>query len=66
LAPYEAQRNQALADIFELTCALCAYPPVPTFVELMGQLGAAIDVESADLAARPVPALMPAESTREI
>ena len=63
LTLYEASRASALADIFELTCALSAYPPVPEFVELMGQLGAAIDVESADLAGRPVPALEPAQST---
>ena len=66
LAHYEAARAAALADIFELTCALSAYPPVPEFVELMGQLGAAIDVESANLAGRPVPALVPAQSTKEI
>jgi flavin-dependent dehydrogenase len=55
LAAYQAQRDQALAEIFELTCQLAAYPPVPRFVELQKQLGAAIDKDAAALAARPVP-----------
>jgi flavin-dependent dehydrogenase len=55
LAGYQRQRDQALREIFELTCRLSAYPPVPTFVELQKQLGAAIDKEAAALAARPVP-----------
>lgn len=54
LAGYEAQRDAALREIFDLTCALGAYPPVPEFVELMRLLGRAIDVEAATLAARPV------------
>jgi flavin-dependent dehydrogenase len=55
LAAYQQQRDQALAEIFELTCRLAAYPPVPAFIELQKQLGAAIDREAAALAARPVP-----------
>jgi flavin-dependent dehydrogenase len=55
LAGYQQQRNQALREIFELTCRLSAYPPVPAFVELQKQLGSAIDRQSAALAARPVP-----------
>jgi flavin-dependent dehydrogenase len=55
LAGYQQQRNQALREIFELTCRLSAYPPVPAFVELQKQLGGAIDTQSAALAARPVP-----------
>jgi flavin-dependent dehydrogenase len=55
LAAYQRQRDQALAEIFEITCRLAAYPPVPTFVELQKQLSAAIDTEAAALAARPVP-----------
>jgi len=55
LAGYQQQRDQALREIFELTCRLAAYPPVPTFVELQKQLGAAIDTQAAALAARPVP-----------
>ena len=34
-----SQRDRALREIFELTCALAAYPPVPAFVELQKQLG---------------------------
>jgi flavin-dependent dehydrogenase len=55
LAGYQQQRDQALREIFELTCALAAYPPVPRFVELQKQLGAAIDRQAAALAARPIP-----------
>ena len=55
LAGYQQQRDQALREIFELTCRLASYPPVPTFVELQKQLGAAIDKDAAALAARPIP-----------
>ena len=55
LAAYQQQRDQALAEIFEITCRLAAYPPVPRFVELQKQLSASIDKDAASLAARPVP-----------
>jgi flavin-dependent dehydrogenase len=55
LAAYQQHRDQALAEIFEITCRLVAYPPVPTFIELQKQLSAAIDKDAAALAARPVP-----------
>jgi flavin-dependent dehydrogenase len=55
LAGYQTQRDQALAEIFEITCRLAAYPPVPTFIELQKQLSAAIDKQAAALAARPAP-----------
>jgi flavin-dependent dehydrogenase len=55
LAGYQQQRDRALAEIFEITCRLAAYPPVPTFIALQKQLSAAIDREAAALAARPVP-----------
>jgi flavin-dependent dehydrogenase len=55
LTAYQQQRDQALAEIFEITCRLAAYPPVPAFVELQKQLGAAIDTEATALAARPAP-----------
>jgi 2-polyprenyl-6-methoxyphenol hydroxylase-like FAD-dependent oxidoreductase len=55
LAGYQRQRDQALRDIFDLTCALARYPPVAEFVELQKRLGVAIDVEAAEVAARPVP-----------
>ena len=55
LGGYQQQRDQALREIFEITCSLAAYPPVPTFIDLQKQLAAAIDKEAAALAARPVP-----------
>jgi flavin-dependent dehydrogenase len=54
LGRYQQQRDQALREIFDITCRLAAYPPVPAFVELQKQLSAAIDNEAAALAARPV------------
>jgi flavin-dependent dehydrogenase len=55
LACYQQQRDQALREIFDITCRLAAYPPVPSFIELQKQLSAAIDKQAAALAARPVP-----------
>jgi flavin-dependent dehydrogenase len=55
LALYQRRRDQALREIFEITCRLAAYPRVPTFIELQKQLSAAIDKEAAALAARPIP-----------
>jgi flavin-dependent dehydrogenase len=55
LAGYQQQRDQALREVFELTCRLAAYPPVPTFIQLQKQLGAAIDTQAAAQAARPIP-----------
>jgi flavin-dependent dehydrogenase len=55
LAAYQRQRDQALREVFELTCRLAAYPPVPTFVELQKRLSAAIDKDAAAMAARPIP-----------
>jgi flavin-dependent dehydrogenase len=55
LALYQQQRDEAIREIFEITCRLAAYPTVPTFIELQKQLGAAIDKEAAALAARPIP-----------
>jgi flavin-dependent dehydrogenase len=54
LADYQRQRDSALREIFELTCALAAYPPVPEFVQLQRRLSAAIETEAADLATRPI------------
>jgi flavin-dependent dehydrogenase len=56
LAGYQHQREQALAEVFALTCRLAAYPPVPTFIELQKHLSVAIDTQAAALAARPAPA----------
>jgi flavin-dependent dehydrogenase len=55
LAAYQRQRDQAIREIFEITCRLAAYPRVPTFIELQKQLSAAIDKEAVALAARPIP-----------
>ena len=55
LAPYQRQRDQALREIFEITCRLAAFPAVPAFIELQKQLSAANDKEATALAARPVP-----------
>ena len=55
LAAYQRQRDRAFQEIFELTCRLGAFPPVPAFIELQKQLSAAIDNEAAALAARPIP-----------
>ncbi|HEX6872445.1 MAG TPA: FAD-dependent monooxygenase [Micromonosporaceae bacterium] len=55
LAGYQASRDEALREIFDLTCALAGYPPVREFVRLQKELSRAIDVEAAALAARPVP-----------
>jgi flavin-dependent dehydrogenase len=55
LAGYQRQRDRALQEIFQITCRLSAFPPVPAFIALQKQLSAAIDREAAALAARPVP-----------
>jgi flavin-dependent dehydrogenase len=55
LALYQRQRDQALREIFEITCRLAAYPPVPAFIELQEQLADAINQQAAALAARPIP-----------
>ena len=55
LALYQRHRDQALREIFEITCRLAAYPAVPAFIELQKQLSAAIDKQAAALAARPIP-----------
>jgi 2-polyprenyl-6-methoxyphenol hydroxylase-like FAD-dependent oxidoreductase len=55
LAAYRAERDRALREVFDLTCALAAFPPVPEFVRLQKQLARAIEQESLDSAARPLP-----------
>ncbi len=55
LARYQQQRDQALTEIFEITCRLGAYPAAAEFIELHTQLSAAIDKEAAELASWPVP-----------
>jgi 2-polyprenyl-6-methoxyphenol hydroxylase-like FAD-dependent oxidoreductase len=53
LAGYQRERDRALREVFEITCALSGFPPVAEFVELQKQLAVAIDTGAADLAARP-------------
>ena len=55
LAGYQRHRDEALREVFDLTCDLVTYPSVPEFVELTKRLGTAIDTEAAALAALPVP-----------
>jgi flavin-dependent dehydrogenase len=55
LGDYQRQRDRGLREVFELTIALSAYPPVPEFVELQKQLGRAMDAETEQLGARDVP-----------
>jgi 2-polyprenyl-6-methoxyphenol hydroxylase-like FAD-dependent oxidoreductase len=55
LAGYQHRRDQALREVFDLTCAMASYPPVAEFVALQKRLARAIDVEATELAARPVP-----------
>ena len=46
LAGYQHERDRALREVFDLTCAMAGYPPVTRFVELQKQLGRAIDAEA--------------------
>jgi len=55
LAHYQLQRDEALREIYDITCALASYPAVPEFVELQKRLSIAIDVEAAEAAARTTP-----------
>ena len=55
LALYQQQRDQALREIFEITCRLSAFPPVPAFIEFQKQLSAANDKEATALASWPIP-----------
>jgi 2-polyprenyl-6-methoxyphenol hydroxylase-like FAD-dependent oxidoreductase len=53
LAGYQRRRDHALREVFDLTVALAAYPPVTEFVALQKELGRALDAEAAELASRP-------------
>jgi len=55
LAGYQRHRDEAIREIFGITCALAHYPPVAEFVALQKRLSRAIEAEAALLAARPVP-----------
>lgn len=56
LAAYDAERRRALLPIFDVTCAMADYPPMPELIELQRSLGTRIDEEARWLAAQaPVP-----------
>jgi 2-polyprenyl-6-methoxyphenol hydroxylase-like FAD-dependent oxidoreductase len=55
LTRYQHDRDRALREVFELTRAMAAYPPVAEFIDLQKQLSRALDLEAAELAACPVP-----------
>jgi len=55
LDDYGRRAAVARQDIFAITCALGAFPPLDEFVDLQRRLSAAIEAEAADLAARPAP-----------
>jgi 2-polyprenyl-6-methoxyphenol hydroxylase-like FAD-dependent oxidoreductase len=55
LAGYQRHRDEAIREIFGITCALAHYPPVAEFVALQKRLSRAIEAEAASLAALPVP-----------
>jgi 2-polyprenyl-6-methoxyphenol hydroxylase-like FAD-dependent oxidoreductase len=49
LTDYQHRRDSALREVFELTLALAAYPPVREFVVLQKRLSRAIDVAASEL-----------------
>jgi flavin-dependent dehydrogenase len=51
---YQATRDRMLADVFDITCALCEFPPPKRFLQLHGELGRAVDIEAAALADLPI------------
>jgi flavin-dependent dehydrogenase len=53
MADYERARDCALADIFDVTCRLSQFPPVPEFVALQKKLSSLVDAEAEWLAALP-------------
>ena len=53
LAAYAADRDRALAPIFDLTWRLAQLPPRDEFVGLQKQLNALMDAEALELAAAP-------------
>ena len=55
MGDYRLRTDAARRRIFDITCALGAFPPVARFVDLQRQLSAAIEEEATALAARPLP-----------
>jgi 2-polyprenyl-6-methoxyphenol hydroxylase-like FAD-dependent oxidoreductase len=60
LASYCAGRDAAVEQVFALTRALGAFPPLARFVDLQTRLSRALDAEALDLAERPLPAALAA------
>jgi flavin-dependent dehydrogenase len=56
LPGYEAARDAALRDTFDITCAMSRYPPLDEFVALQKQLSRALEAEADQLAAPETPA----------
>ena len=53
MASYQDVRDAMLREVFDLTRALTAFPPMDRFVELQIQLGVALDREAEQLAGFP-------------
>jgi flavin-dependent dehydrogenase len=53
MARYHSQRDELVAELFDLTTALALYPPVDEFAELQKQLSYRIEAEARFLAALP-------------
>ena len=53
LNAYQQQRDVALREVFDLTCALAAYPPPTRFVAVQRQLSDALEIEADTLAGQP-------------
>ena len=53
LAAYQAERDDALAPIFEVTWQLAQFPSIDRFVELQKRLAVLVDQEATWLAGRP-------------
>jgi flavin-dependent dehydrogenase len=67
LGAFQRYRDAAVADIFDVTCALGTFPPVTGLADLMRRLGRAVDTEAAALAAagNPEAAALAAETEME-
>ena len=55
LSVYEAVRDAALRETFDITCAMTRYPPLDEFAALQKQLARALELEADYLASLPLP-----------
>jgi flavin-dependent dehydrogenase len=62
MSGYAAERDAALAPIFDLTCRLAAFPPADEFAELQKELSRLIDAEALWLAGLPALPVRPVAS----